>query len=252
MQFEKYDPDEHSGYVKEWFAEASTTPDNLEVFRSVVETAIKDFDEVFGIEVDFDVVIAETDIETVRRERGRDANHYAYINGMGLTDDFEYFDRNLLVLRVTDTVDEWRSFLKSLAIHEQAHIKFHKERSKGKSIAYHLLMEGHAMHSDRKVSELKDYTWRQEWELPDIQKKKLLEDLDKMRSWNQPQSDEISVLFDYGTDPWPEAEGYALAFFITQDVMERNDLSVEDLLEISKKKWETELKKSIENLYEDE
>lgn len=251
MKFEKYNPEEHEYYVKEQFAKTAHRPDQFKKYKEVVENAVVDFDQVFGLNPEFDVIIAKTDVEIAEDEFGR-PSHYAYINGMGLTENSQYFERNLLVLRATEKVENWKPFLKSLVAHELAHLKFQHERGTGKSIAYHLLMEGHGMHSDRKVSEIKNYDWRDEWRLPNINVEKFLNELDKKRSWDQPQSDEISVLFDYGTEPWPQAEGYALAYLITEELMERKDLSVEDLIYIESDDWRKEIEKSVENLYGEE
>lgn len=246
MDFERYDPDVHSQYVKPDFAENVEETNNFSDFRPIVEEALEDYDNVFGIKTDFDVVIAETIVEPgdpVGTE------YYTYINGMGITENSEYFDRNLLLLRISKEPEKWRSFLKSLVVHEASHIEFQTRKGTGKTIAYHLLMEGHTMHSDRVVSEKKDYDWRQKWELPEIDKQEFLEELDKKRSWNQPQSDEISTIFEYGGEKWRKGEGYSLAYHITGQVMENKGLSEKDLINVDMEKWIEYIKEAVEQLY---
>lgn len=246
MEIEKYRPEEHSRYVKPDFAENVEETNNFSDFRPVVEEALEDYDDVFGIEADFDVVIAETVIES---GDPTGAEYYRYINGMGVTENSEYFDRNLLLLRVSKEPRKWKSFLKSLVIHEASHIEFQTGRGTGRTIAYHLLMEGHAMHSDRQVSEKKDYDWRQNWELPEIDEQDFLEELDKKRSWDQPQSEEVSTIFDQGGEKWSNGEGYSLAYHITKKVMKMEGLSVEDLIDLEIKVWREKVEKSIKTLY---
>lgn len=253
MEFEQWSDGEYSDYVKPSFAEMSKPPkDNFNEYRKVVEEGLADYRDVFGINVGFDVVIAETDIESAEDFYGDEDSYYAYINGMSAFADSPWHDRNIVTIRVTDKPEKWKSFLKSLVVHETAHLHFQENRDTVETIAHHMLMEGHAMHAVKMISQRKNYDWRQEWELPKIDVKKVVKELDKERSWNQNQSKEISTLFNYGGDTWPEAEGYTLSYHTTREIINRKNWDIRKLEKIKTEKWKKEIKKSLKNLYGDQ
>ncbi|MFB6116665.1 MAG: DUF2268 domain-containing putative Zn-dependent protease [Candidatus Nanosalina sp.] len=249
MEFEKWEDGEHSDMVKPGFADLCIEPEDIGKYREVVEEAVEDIEDVFGVSVSLKVVIAKTDTSQIRGKPVEETSMYAFIQGMGLSPQVYNVEENMIFLRVTDEVENWRSFLKSLVVHEEAHLEFQDEREVGYTILRHLLFEGHAMHRDRKVSEEKGYEWRQDWELPDIDRGEFLAELDKKRSWDEPQSEEVSTLFDSGGEKWKDGEGYSMAFHIAKDVMERKEIGVQELVEIGYEEWRKQVEKSVENLY---
>ena len=252
MEFEKWKDNKHSEMVKPRFADLCIKPENIGKYRRAVEEAMEDIEDVFSVSVSLKVVIAKTDTGQIRGEPIEETSMYTFIQGMGLSPQVYNVEENTIFLRVTDEVENWKSFLKSLVVHEEAHLEFQNEREAGYTILRHLLFEGHAMHSDRKVSEEKDYEWRQDWELPDIDREEFLAELEKKRSWDKPQSEEVSTLFDSGGERWTDGEGYNMAFHIAKEAMERKGIGVQDLAEIGYEEWRKEVEKSLDELYSED
>jgi hypothetical protein len=249
MEFEMWKDEKHSEMVKPRFADLCIEPENIGKYRKVVDEALEDIEDVFVESVFLKVVITKTDTSQIRGEPVEETSMYTFIHGMGLSPQNYKVEENTMFLRVTDEVENWRSFLKSLVVHEEAHLEFQNKREVGYTILRHLLFEGHAMHRDRKVSEEKDYEWRQDWEIPDIDREEFLAELDKKRSWDEPQSEEVSTLFDSGGDKWTNGEGYSMAFHIAKDVMERKEIGVQELVEVGYDEWREAVEKSIDKIY---
>ena len=250
MEFKTYTEEEFEEKVMDWFSSRAKEPESLEPYTGAIEQAIQDMEEKYGLEIDFKVVIAETSIEKLETQFDEKIPRIAYTNGMGLSEELYEVDKDSVFLRTNKETDFWEGDLKSVAVHELAHLKFFENRELGSSIYEHILFEGHAMHIEKRIAKENNYETEFYHESKtDIDKEELKKDLDKKRSWNEPQSSEVSTIFKPEGEKWLNAEGYPIAYQITAQILDQEEIEIEQLLEYEKSEWRQKVDKAVEEIY---
>ena len=247
MEFQKWDDEEDYGNLMEWFTNKAKEPKNFEKYKDTVREGFEDFKEVFGLETDVDFVIAETNIDFLR-EKYDEIPDWAYGQGFSTTPEWHDVDTPTVFVMANDQYEYWEDLLKYVAAHELGHQKLYENHEKGRQIYKRMMFEGHAMHSAEKLAEEKNYNWSQNgWSPGKVNKEELLRELDKFNTWAGENEGETTTLFVPGGEEWQNAEGYPIAFQTTKMIIEQQDESVSELLEMSFDEWREKLEKSIED-----
>lgn len=249
MEFEKYDPEKHEEDVPAFFSDVAKAPTHFEKFRDAVEEALDDIEEVLEREVDFDVVIASTDMEALGNLE--DIPEGLYFRGYSLGEQIHsHANRNAIFLAATTESDYWEAGLKNMAVHEEAHQEFFEYLPDQDHVVWESMMiEGHALVREKTVREEKDYKWRGDPRNYEGSAEEVLEELDKNREWqgDKYNRDNTSSIFTMDSE-W-EAIGYVIAQDVYMNVLERNEMEVDEPLAESRDWMRDQVEKSIIELY---
>lgn len=253
MEFEKYNPEKHSDEVPDNYSNTVVPPSTTEHYEKVVEEAAEDVDEVFGIEAEFKVVIAEIDMDKMHDRFEDDIPVHAYFTGYSLgKNSHEHMEDNVIYLATSDEYEWWRSGLKDLFVHEESHQEFYvlwpnMEHEIWESIVF----EGHAGHREKVVIDRKDYNWRVRQDEFEGAADRVKEELEKNREWTGDRfsRNNESQMFSFGSDDWPNAKGYVIAIEVYGDILERNNMEVNEPLTMSEDWLKEEIRDSLDKLY---
>ncbi|MFB6115653.1 MAG: hypothetical protein ABEK04_05225 [Candidatus Nanohalobium sp.] len=248
MNLKKYDPETHAEEVPEFFSEQAVRPESFEEFRDAVDEALTDIEEVVGMDADFDVVIAATDIEKFDEETPPGL----YFRGYSLGKDVHgHADRNKVFLAGPTDYEYWRPGVKNMAVHEEAHQEFFQRITDLDHVIWEsMVLEGHALLREKTVREERDYEWSGDPRSYDGSAQEVIEELDKNREWQGEKydRDNTSSLFSMESD-W-EGIGYVIAREVYSDMVKRNGMEIDEPLTQEKDWLRAEVEKSIENLYD--
>ncbi|MFB6115510.1 MAG: DUF2268 domain-containing putative Zn-dependent protease [Candidatus Nanohalobium sp.] len=250
MEFEKYKLEKHRDDVKSWYAEKVNTPSDIEPYRDAVEKAIDDIQDVLGLDVEFTIVIGETDVDEVKRGVDGELPQSAYVFGMSFNPGMHDVGDKVVYLSANTRCDYWRPGLKHTAVHEASHQKFFAENpSMNHRIWESMIFEGHAISSAEKVSEERDYQWSIRPDRYEGTASRLKEELDMKRAFDHTDTEGKSQLFLYEGEEWPGAKGYVIAFEVYQEILDRKSMEIGEPIEMSHEDMRKQVEKSVENLY---
>lgn len=247
MNFEKYDQETHAEEVPEFFSEQAERPENFEEFRDAVGEALSDIEEVIGMDADFDVVVASTDLE----EFDEETPPGLYFRGYSLGKDVHsHAERNKVFLAGPLDYEYWRPGVKNMTVHEEAHQEFFWRITDLNHVVWEsMVLEGHALLREKTVREEKDYAWRADPRSYEGSAQEIIDELDKNREWQGEKydRDNTSSLFSMESD-W-EGIGYVIASEVYSDMVERNSMEIDEPLTQEKDWLRAEVEKSLKNLY---
>lgn len=248
MRFEKYDPETHAETVPEFFSDVVEAPENFESFRRETQQAFQDIREVLGMEAEFDVVIAEVD--TQKLPEGTPEG--LYFRGYSLGKEAHgHAERNALFVAASKESDYWEAGLKNMVVHEEAHQEFFDHISDLDHVVWEsMILEGHALHREKLVREEKEYPWRgdpREYEGPADE---VVAELDKNREWQGERYDRENVSSIFSMDSEWEGIGYVIAQEVYFDIISREEMDVDEPLEMSKEWLRNRVEESINQLYD--
>jgi len=248
MEFEKWNNQEDYGSLMDWFRVKACEPGSYEKYREGVEEAFSDFGNVFGLDRGISFVVAETDIDFLEGKY-EEVPDWAYSQGFSADPEWHDVENPSVFVMANDNYKYWRDLLKFVTAHELAHQKFYENHEVEWRIYQRMMFEGHSMHSAEKVAEEKGYNWvNHDHEPGKIDKEELITELDKFNTWTGENEEETSSLFVPGGEKWKNAEGYPIAFQITEDILERIECDISDLLDMSFEDWRKETEKSIKGM----
>lgn len=249
MEFERWNNQEDYNKLMDWFNAKAGEPKNYQKYENAVREALTDFREVFGLEREVSFVIAETDIGFLE-DKYDEVPDWSYSQGFSASPEWHDLEKPTVFVMANDNYEYWKDLLKFVTAHELAHQKFYENHEIGWQIYQKMMFEGHAMHSAEQIAEEKDYNWlKHEQKTRKIDKEELLAELDKYNTWAGENKEPTSTLFVPGGEKWQNAEGYPIAFQITEDILERTERDINDLLEMSFEEWREETEKSINRYY---
>ena len=248
MEFQKYNREAHAEGVPKFFSEKAERPENFKEFIGAVDQAFSDIEEVVGMEADFDVVVANTDLE----EFDEDTPPGLYFRGYSLDKDAHgHADRNKIFLAGPSNYEFWRPGVKNIAVHEEAHQEFYSNFGDMAHVIWEsIVFEGHALMRERTVREEKNYDWRGDPREYEGSAQEVIDKLDKNREWQGQKyhRDNTSSLFSMQSD-W-EGIGYVIALDVYSDMIERNGMDIDESLTKEKTWLRNEVEKSLEKLYD--
>lgn len=246
MDFERYNPDVHKELVPEFFSNVTREPENFGEFKDVTEQALKDIEEVLGIEAEFDVVIGEVDADKLG-----DVPEGLYFRGFSLGKGVhDYADRDIVFLGASKESDYWEAGLKNMFVHEEAHQEFYEFIRDMEHVVWEsMIFEGHALVREEKVREDKNYKWRGDPREYEGSAQNVIEVLDKNRKWDGDKynRDNTSSIFSVESD-W-EGIGYVIAQDVYSEILERNDMEIEEPLSKDREWLREQVEESIRDLY---
>ena len=249
MEFERYKPEKHGEKLNEWFRYKASEPDNLEKYEEIVEEAYDDFRNYFGLERQVRLVFAKTNIE-VLKEKYDEIPVWEYAMGFSTDPEYHEVERPTVFIMATDDYEHWENILKFTLAHEIAHQKFYELRDVGWRIYQRMLFEGHAMHSAEELSKEKNYDWSHEgWSPEKVNPEAIKQELEKFNKWKDQEDVDVSSLFVPGGDKWANAEGYPITYKVTERLIDKMDLDVQDLLTLPEEEWKVNVKEILTELY---
>lgn len=103
MNIEFFDPEKHSELVPDFFSDDVIEPTEMSHYRKVINDALDDIDEVYGITAEFKIVFAEIDVEKFREEFGDDIPPQVFFRGYSLSKQaHEKADENIMFLATSE------------------------------------------------------------------------------------------------------------------------------------------------------
>jgi hypothetical protein len=249
MEFEKYDPEEHGELAPAFFSDIAEQPQSFEEFREATKEALEDIDDIFGRSADFDVVLADVDMNQLSEDAPLGMYFRGYSLGMGVQGHAE---RDIVFLAAPSESEYWRPGLKNMAVHEESHQEFYQYiRDMEHVIWESMVFEGHALFREKTVREEKEYQWRGDPRSYEGNATEVIDVLDKNREWEGPkyERDNVSSIFSVASE-W-EGIGYVIAQKVYADMLDRNNMDVDEPLEKDREWLRSEVEKSIDKLYGD-
>lgn len=249
MRFQTYDPEEDD-YIYDSYEEVLEKPEDVEKYRSAIEEALDDAEEVVGMDSDVEIVFGLADPEKIKDRWGEDAETNFHVHGFTYGSWFDDRDRDFIFLYASDFKDDWEAALKNMTVHERAHVDFydhHSDETLGRrlrgSVYDNVLFEGHSTNTAAKLNRVKGYGWN-----PGFRKKGNEVGFERLKDEFEKERTE-SVFFDHGGDEWTEAEGYPVSFEIMKWVLENKGLEVEELPSLSQDEARQLIDEAAKELY---
>lgn len=231
MDIEFYDEEKHD-YFLEGYRKYSREPesDEKEFFRSGLESVAQDISDITGASTDFKLYFAMTDCSTF----DEDAPINRYVHGFSFAEWMEGFERDVVMIRAVRYRENWKDCLINMMAHEMAHQGFY---SKNQSAPYtnleNLIFEGHAMNRTEEVAEELELEWNPHYrsnKSPEINSQDIIEVLDENRTY-QPKN-----IFQNGSKPCPEAEGYQIAYLIVKHLVKEKSYDIVQIPDLEHKR----------------
>jgi|APHM01.1.fsa_nt_gi hypothetical protein len=226
-------------------------PENYSELESEAEKAIAHCQEVFGIETDFAVNLAETDTSGFDPQEAHPGNSFM---GFSAVEGMRGSEEDQIFVRATTEVDYWRAALKDMLNHEIGHqawcqTGFDPTRSQ----YFNLRFEGHAMNFAERVNNKKSYSWstpERTSERPQVDTEQLLIDLEQRRCWKDSEGVNLSKqLFLTGGDRYRWAEGYRIAYQVVRCVTQSGEIGIGDLPTLPNERWRGVCESTVKDMY---
>jgi len=247
MQFEKYDEDEHFDLVPEFFSDVAREPQRFNDFREATEEAFNEIDDVVGMDADFDVVLADVDMD----QFGEEVPLGLYFRGYSLGKEaHDHAERDIVFLAAPSRSEYWRPGLKNMAVHEEAHQEFYNHfNDMDHSIWESMVFEGHALSRENTVRNVKEYEWNGDPRNYDDSAQEVIQILDKHRQWqgSKYSRENASSLFSMESS-W-EGIGYVIAEQVYTEILDKNSMDVDEPLHREKDWLRKQVEEAIQKLY---
>lgn len=240
---EEYLPDVHKPYY--------TSPEDIELFRSVSQEAVEELKSVSGFSADFEVVVAGTDEE----EMSEDVPDSYYFHGFSFDDGMRGHEGYAVFIRATTVFDWWKDSFKDMLIHEIGHQIFYQRENQDNwedSQYFSIMFEGFSENLANKVNQEFGYGWRPEWRKDkpvNLDIEELFRDLKKPRGFGDEDDSKDHDMFLNGGERWSNAEGYTISYQIVRNILEEEDIDLEEIINIESDRWENLVESAVERLY---
>lgn len=247
MEFERYNPEIHEGLVPEFFSDVAQEPSRFGEFKEATTEAFKDIEDVIGMSADFDVVLAEVDVQ----QFDESVPEGMYFRGYSLGEKVhDHAEKDMVFLAAPNDYEYWEAGLKNMAVHEEAHQEFFQYITDLDHVVWEsMILEGHALLREKTVREKKNYKWRGDPRKYEGSAQQVIDVLDKNREWQGKKYDRDNVCSIFSMDSNWEGIGYVIAQEVYIDIIEQNNIGVDEALTRDNTWLREEVEESIKRLY---
>ena len=253
---EPYSSEKHSEYLDGFTDYVNDLSEGFEEFSDVIEEAMAEGSEVFEVPDDVKIVVAQTDVEAMREEHGKDFSRVYLVHGYSFHSGMENAveDEDVILLRSGKGLDEWRAAMKNMLVHELAHQRFFRDSVNFSFEEQYddIFFEGHAMLAAEKVC--KEFSWR--WRPPfrpeetiKLNLEDFIQDLQRKRVLDDTDGEEIGSLFRSGGERFQNAEGYPASFQICRWLVRNTDLEFDKIPKLEKDRRKRLAERAAEELF---
>lgn len=249
MEIKRYKKDKHSDLVT---GNIHLEPgDKFEDLRQAAKNALKDAKDVHQFSTNFEIVVALTD----KSEFEEDVNPDYLFMGLSLHEGMRGSDKKVIFIRGVTGHDGWRRRFKDMLVHEIGHQVFYqKNNHSGRSQFYNLRFEGHAENFASKVSNKKNYGYKPPWRTEKLnletETDQIIQDLEVNRQWPDQTENLSKQLFIRGGERYQMAEGYTIAYQVVKSLINKGQIKLSKIPEMSSENWRKSCESAIRELYE--